>query len=165
MRLVAERIAVTALLADKLKDATKVTKADLEEVKLLMADEQESMEKSARIANTTTYADNYRRNMKVAVQNSQAVLDLLGEAAAAIRARDPQRAALALQLVVDKRGKRAAQPRGDGALAKLYAQYLAETDQGFRKWLAERGHELPDVAVKPSKTKATRPSSNRPEDY
>ncbi|AXH48632.1 hypothetical protein SEA_SANSA_59 [Microbacterium phage Sansa] len=172
MRLVADRIAVTAKLADDLKSSGSVRKADLEEVRTLLGEEQESMEKSARIANTDTYNDQYRRNMSVAVKNSEYVISLLTQAEKAIRRRNADEAATLLQMVVDKRGKKAAQPRNN-PMAHLYQEYLIETDAGFHAWLKARGHELPPGAKSVAKTPVKRRTratsldgkSNRPEDY
>ena len=171
MRLVGERIAVAENLSRDLKQhGRKATKQDLATIRELIADEQESMDKSARIASTDTYQENYRQNMRKAAANSKTAIGLLNKALEAIRSRDVLAASDHLAEVVALRGKKATQSRGGGA-AKLYVQYQMLSDTAFHSWLQANGHtealgELGvSVASQPKRTRQSRSESNQPENF
>lgn len=173
MRLVAERLALTQQVHDEIAVSSKITRAHLDIVKELLSDELESRDKSQRIAETDSYNDQYRKNMRVAVNNSEFVIQMLEEAISAIKRRDSETVTKRLRAVVEKRGKRAAQPRTN--LMSLYGQYLAETDPDFQAWLAKNGHsETTSVVATPKArrsgvtfkpARASDGRSNNPEDY
>lgn len=138
MKLVDERVKQTMALAEALS-SRPAAREDLRTIKELIADEQESMEKSRRIADTDSYNAQYRRNMRKAVDNSALTIEHLQQAHECVKRRDNNGAQEALNRAVEHRSKRARQPaRKD--VSKLYAEFQARRDKEFHKWLADNGH-------------------------
>lgn len=172
MKLLADRINETRELAQDLASGRKVVRADVDAVKSLIADETESRDKSARVANNTVFQEAYRRNMRVAVTNSESVIEFLEAALRHLRAHDATSASTSLSAAVEFRGKKAAQPR-DTTAVKLYQEYQTKTDAAFHAWLVETGRQdvlsalhIPEAkSVPKTRKRTTDPRSNRPEDY
>lgn len=172
MRLLPARLAaIEALSKDLKQQGRRALKSDVSTLRELIADENESLQKSSRTASNPAANETYRRNMAKAVENSKATISLLDKALQAVKDRQLPAACQYLDEVLLLRGKKATQSRS--GLGRLYAEFQMQRDTAFHDWLREFGHtealqELGVPVAKP-KTRGRRVDldgrSNRPEDY
>lgn len=171
MRLVKERVAATAALADSL-ESTRVTRDHLRELKTLIEEETESKDRSERSAERSSHVP-YVRSMQSAAANSWATLGYLNDAMVKLRQRDGVGAAALLRAAATHRDSAKDKTRNTN-LSKLYTAYLMQTDKAFHAWLKDNDQHAAlqqlGVAVptdaKPSKRKVVLDGrSNAPEDY
>lgn len=170
MRLLPARLAaIEALSRDLKQQGRRATKADIATLRELIADEDESLQKSNRTASNPAANEQYRRNMAKAVENSKATISLLDKALQAVRDRQLPTAVQHLEEVLLLRGKKATQSRSGAG--KLYLEFQMQKDSEFHDWLRSNGHTeaLQDLGLGVAKTKTRKrefnPRSNRPEDY
>ena len=136
MMQVKERMALYTALGMKLEETVKRTRDDVDTLKMLLADETESMEKALARMGSQELSESSRRAHETGIENRKHAIDVLEKVFSLFRSKETRKAGALLKTLGAKPGRKTTRTSG---MWPYYQEYLMDSDTKFHAWLKKHG--------------------------